>query len=128
MPPFGYPTPLRLAKAKGQNIMRTKEQPHPLLVTVTEAAAMLGISRATLDRLTARGMLPVVIMPSSGKVGRPRNMYAVKDLERFIDSHTKVSSAHMPAAAAPAARPSRPRRPRGGSARAILEAATGGDR
>lgn len=51
-----------------------------------EAADMLGISEATLERLSRKGAIAVVRVPSTGKVGRPRNMYAVADLQRFIES------------------------------------------
>ena len=65
-----------------------KKQPHvsQLLASRSEAATIFGVAEVTIDRLTARGELPVIKMPSTGKVGRPRNMYAVADLERFIES------------------------------------------
>ncbi|NMM98869.1 helix-turn-helix domain-containing protein [Bifidobacterium olomucense] len=59
-----------------------------LLASKYEAAEMLGVSSVTVERMTANGVLPVVLMPSTGKVGRPRNMYAIADLERFIAEHT----------------------------------------
>lgn len=59
-----------------------------LLVNRTTAAAMLGVEAVTVDRWTASGAIPVVKVPGTGKVGRPRNMYAVADIKRFIVEHT----------------------------------------
>lgn len=56
-----------------------------LLVSKSEAAVMLGVSEMTVVRLALQGAIPVVKLPSTGKVGRPRNMFAVADLERFIE-------------------------------------------
>lgn len=59
-----------------------------LLVNRVTAAAMLGVEAVTVDRWTASGAIPVVKVPGTGKIGRPRNMYAVADLKRFIEEHT----------------------------------------
>ncbi|MFC5221596.1 helix-turn-helix domain-containing protein [Bifidobacterium leontopitheci] len=83
-----------------------------LIVNRQQAAAMLGVEAVTIDRWTARGELPVVRVPSTGKAGRPRNMYAVADIRRFIAEHTTTLRPTAPAAAAPPAR----RRSRRGSA------------
>ena len=61
----------------------------PALLTKEQAAAYLSVSPATIDRLTARGRLPVMKMPGTGNAGRPRNMYARAALDRFIDQHTR---------------------------------------
>ncbi|MBW3091089.1 helix-turn-helix domain-containing protein [Bifidobacterium miconisargentati] len=75
-----------------------------LLVNRTNAAAMLGVEAVTVDRWTATGALPVVKVPGTGKAGRPRNMYAVADLKRFIEAHTTTMQ-HP--SAAPIPRPCR---------------------
>ncbi|KAB8287653.1 hypothetical protein DSM100688_1441 [Bifidobacterium ramosum] len=75
-----------------------------LLVNRTTAAAMLGVEAVTVDRWTAIGALPVVAVPGTGRAGRPRNMYAVADLKRFIEEHTTVKQQRGPA---PAPRPRR---------------------
>lgn len=67
-----------------------------LLVTRTDAAAMLGVEAVTVDRWTATGALPVVKVPGTGRAGRPRNMYAVADLKRFIEEHTTVRQQNGP--------------------------------
>lgn len=67
-----------------------------LLVNRTNAAAMLGVEAVTVDRWTASGALPVVIVPGTGRAGRPRNMYAVADLKRFIEEHTTVKQQRGP--------------------------------
>lgn len=59
-----------------------------MLVNRTTAAAMLGVEAVTVDRWTASGEIPVVKVPGTGRVGRPRNMYAVSDIKRFIVEHT----------------------------------------
>ncbi|WEV52957.1 helix-turn-helix domain-containing protein [Bifidobacterium sp. ESL0704] len=63
-----------------------RKQVGRLLASKPEAADMLGISEATLERLSRKGAIAVVQVPSTGKVGRPRNMYAVADIQHFIDS------------------------------------------
>lgn len=68
--------------------MRGNKRTPKLLASKYETAEMLGVSSVTVERLTANGDLPVVQMPSTGKVGRPRNMYAIADIQRFIESHT----------------------------------------
>ena len=42
----------------------------------------------TVDRLIRQGKLAVVRVPSSGKVGRPRNMVSAAALQQFIESNT----------------------------------------
>lgn len=49
----------------------------PLLMTVTEAAALVGISRARLYELLASGQVPSI------KLGRSRRI-ALADLEAFV--------------------------------------------
>ena len=67
-----------------------------LLVNRTNAAAMLGVEAVTVDRWTAIGALPVVTVPGTGRAGRPRNMYAVADLKRFIEEHTTIRQQNSP--------------------------------
>jgi excisionase family DNA binding protein len=51
----------------------------PICVRPDEAAAMLGISRSTLDRLTSSGKL------KAGKI-RGAKIYAVTDLEALVET------------------------------------------
>jgi excisionase family DNA binding protein len=51
----------------------------PICVRPDQAAAMLGISRSTLDRLTKSGELDHVKLPRA-------KMYLVTDLEAFVDA------------------------------------------
>lgn len=60
----------------------------PALLNKEQAAIYLGVSRATLERLVSLGNIPVVRMPGTGTAGRPRNMYAVAALDRFIDQRS----------------------------------------
>ena len=55
-----------------------------LALTRVEAAQALGISPATIDRLTLRGLL----RPSRATY---RPLYAVKELERFLKDTSKPS-------------------------------------
>ena len=59
-----------------------------ICVRADEAAAMLGISRSTLDRLTCSGELTFVKL-------RGAKMYAVADLEALVEAN-RVSSNHNP--------------------------------
>lgn len=56
------------------------------LYSKEQTAEILGVSPTTVERWTASGRLPARIMPSGGRVGRPRRMWAIEDIERFIDS------------------------------------------
>jgi DNA-binding transcriptional MerR regulator len=56
-------------------------QPQKLALTRIEAAQSLGVSPATIDRLTARGLL----RPSRA-VRRP--LFAVAEIERFLRETT----------------------------------------
>ena len=47
---------------------------------------MLGVSPTTVERWTASGKLRCRLMPSGGRVGRPRRMWAIEDIDSFIDS------------------------------------------
>lgn len=60
----------------------------PISVRPDEAAAMLGISRSTLDRLTSSGKL------KAGKL-RGAKIYAVADLEALVET-SRVSSGRDP--------------------------------
>ena len=57
----------------------------PICVRPDEAAAMLGISRSTLDRLTSSGKL------KAGKL-RGAKIYAVTDLEALVETSRGSSS------------------------------------
>ncbi len=57
----------------------------PICVRPDQAAAMLGISRSTLDRLTCSGELTFV------KLRRPK-MYAVADLEALVQANRLASN------------------------------------
>jgi predicted urease superfamily metal-dependent hydrolase len=59
--------------------------PQKLALTRVEAATALGVSPATIDRLTARGLL----RPSRA-LRRP--LYAVSEIERFL----RETTAHLP--------------------------------
>jgi len=66
------------------DIVKPESQPPKLGLNRIEAAQALGVSPATLDRLTARGLL------------RPcrvtyRPIYWVKELERFLKDNSKPS-------------------------------------
>jgi hypothetical protein len=60
----------------------------PICVRPDEAAAMLGISRSTLDRLNSSGKL------KAGKL-RGAKIYAVTDLEALVEA-SRVSSGGDP--------------------------------
>lgn len=62
----------------------TSPQPPKLGLNRTEAARALSISPATLDRLTARGLL----RPCRATY---RPIYWVKELERFLKENSKPS-------------------------------------
>lgn len=57
----------------------------PICVRSDEAAAMLGISRSTLDRLTFSGELKFVKL-------RGAKMYAVADLEALVEANRVASN------------------------------------
>lgn len=52
------------------------------LISVTEAARRLAISRRTLERRIAEGLIECV------KIGR-RTLISIAELERFVRSHTQ---------------------------------------
>ncbi|MGB8346954.1 MAG: helix-turn-helix domain-containing protein [Ktedonobacteraceae bacterium] len=57
-----------------------KDMPQPLLVTVTQAAKMLGVSRAMVYKLTSKGELRLVHLGRAARV-------SVADLRRLIQAH-----------------------------------------
>ena len=57
----------------------------PICVRPDQAAAMLGISRSTLDRLTCSGELKFVKL-------RRAKMYAVTDLESLVQANRLASN------------------------------------
>ncbi len=59
--------------------------PRPICVRPDEAAAMLGISRSTLDRLTSSGELTFVKL-------RGAKNYAVADLEALVETNRASSN------------------------------------
>jgi hypothetical protein len=59
----------------------TKSLPPKLALNRIEAAAAIGVSPATLDRLTLRGL----VRPSRAT---RRPIYSVKELERFLKETT----------------------------------------
>ena len=63
---------------------QTIESVPKLALNRIEAAQALGLSPATIDRLTVRGLL----RPSRAT---RRPMYSVKELERFLKDTTKPS-------------------------------------
>ncbi len=63
-----------------------------LLFTTTEAGERLGMATRTVDRLIRQGKIAVVRVPSSGKVGRPRNMVSAEALQNFIEDNTIIMS------------------------------------
>jgi hypothetical protein len=65
-------------------------QPQKLALTRIEAAQSLGVSPATIDRLTARGLL----RPSRA-VRRP--LFAVAEIERFLrETTTQIPAGSQP--------------------------------
>lgn len=54
------------------------------------AAEYIGVSTTTLDRLTSRGCIAYISVPSSGKAGKPSRAWTVGDLNDFIDSRRRV--------------------------------------
>ena len=61
--------------------------PTPLLLASRQAAATMGVSERTLWAISApRGDLPVVRVGT----GRGRMMYAVADLENWINHHRQT--------------------------------------
>jgi excisionase family DNA binding protein len=59
----------------------------PALLLVSEAAAYLGVSRRTLERIAASGVLPVVQLKGADH----RRRFSRKDLDAYI--HDSVESA-----------------------------------
>lgn len=66
--------------------MKPVEAPKPLVVDRPAAAAMLGISEWSLDKLIADGEIPAVKYPSSKRRGREsrRVLIAISDLHEFV--------------------------------------------
>jgi len=60
----------------------------PLLLTSKEAAAMLRVSRRTLEAMRLRGEGPTFIRRSTSRNGRVA--YSLTDIELWISSHTVV--------------------------------------
>ena len=56
----------------------------PLLFTVTEAAKKLGISRRMLDTHVKEGEITYVL------IGKRKKMFALSDLENFIETRRQV--------------------------------------
>lgn len=59
------------------------------LLAIDQAAAYLGVSRATVDRLVFRGQLPFV------KVGGATR-YDIEDLDQFIDTNRHRNRRRLP--------------------------------
>ena len=59
----------------------------PELLTIPEAAKLLRLSRSGLKKIVARGDLPVVRFPSSGKRAG-RVLFRASDLKEFIEKYT----------------------------------------
>lgn len=59
-----------------------------LLLTATDAARFLGISRAQF--YTLRGSIPVITMPGSGK--RSMRRYSKEQLEFWAAQHTELGT------------------------------------
>ena len=57
-----------------------EQEPQPLLVGVTEAARLLGISRSTFYGLDAAGQIPVGV-----RLGR-RRLWSVAELGDWVDA------------------------------------------
>lgn len=55
-----------------------------LIITIREAAEMLGLSESTVYRLARENRIPVVRIGSSVRVNR-------RQLEQWIDSHTEAA-------------------------------------
>lgn len=58
------------------------------LLSVREAAAVLGVSYHTARRYVLNGFLPVTMLPSVGRSGSDARMRIdVRDLEKFINTN-----------------------------------------
>ena len=69
------------------DIVTLKGQPPKLGLNRLEAAAAIGVSPATLDRLTSRGLIHPCRVTY-------RPIYWVGELERFLQDNSKSSAWH----------------------------------
>jgi len=83
--PSPKPTPLRLSPEVAAEVEAAKRAPTPLLWSPTEASIRLGISRATVYELLARGEL------ASLKVGA-RRLIPDAECRRFIAARLAESA------------------------------------
>jgi excisionase family DNA binding protein len=61
-----------------------KKQQQPIAVRAREAAQLLGVSQRTFDRMIAAGDIPFWRLH-----GRTYRMFAVKDLEAYVERRLK---------------------------------------
>lgn len=60
----------------------------PRLLSKKQAADRLGISTSSLDRLVIMGKIKCVFVPGTGT--RPRRMFDIAELDRFIEANSKM--------------------------------------
>lgn len=59
------------------------------LLPITEAAAYIGVSKRTMERIAAAGVLPIVELPADR-----RRRFRIVDLDDYVDAHiTPIESA-----------------------------------
>lgn len=78
--------------------MNVNDNTHRIL-NRDDAAGYLGISPTALDRLTRKGCISYIEMPSSGQGGRPSRKWTIRDLNEFIDSRRRRSEPPAPPSA-----------------------------
>lgn len=61
-----------------------QKQTQPIAVRAREAAQLLGVSQRTFDRIVASGEIPFWRLH-----GRSYRMFAIEDIEAFVDRRRK---------------------------------------
>jgi hypothetical protein len=63
---------------------------HPQLLTRRDVAELFQVSVRTVDRLTAAGLLPAVLIGLGGKKQRFRRRYRLAVVQRMIDAISRT--------------------------------------
>lgn len=65
-------------------MIHRESEAQPIAVRARQAAKLLGVSQRTFDRLVADGQIPFWRLH-----GRSYRMFAIKDIEAFVDRRRK---------------------------------------
>lgn len=77
------------ASRQAWHMIQQQPEPKPIAVRAREAAKLLGVSQRTFDRVVAAGDIPFWRLH-----GRSWRMFAVKDLEAYVDRRRKQEARH----------------------------------